>query len=880
MRERVYFYSKYDMSIPFELKKAVDVVEKYTGGWRPSDVNDVIELYNIWLFVENGVVYGAGWSEEKLALIQKVFKEEVIRFFAELEKGTWVSVFKQVDIEYTHNFWEILDRFNYGGILDLETLKDAFSERSWDLRELLQQERLVNRHQQAVAGLLKENDRSAEWLLQEYVQYDDVHDHKMLFFPKSLSFQDREEIISRYLDAERPNLNYVRLVLQARKDANLRLSDVLRLKAKKVEQRLNEELFPPESVIQHRYGVSISKVPGKPMKWVERDENNDPILCYSRQIMLLFKGADLLHYFRSGFEFLTPNGLIMLISRASDAGTFERVFAMRSKYSYPSNFSFEYKEIISLLQVESLQSVLGEEGINIESSLKLFYEQYLKNKFGYPSSTLSLANVSADWLTKCKAIVPEIDAVAHRYNLYAQTGTVDDELLRISTDNVRITDVTSANPGRYYSIKGQPEELYRLFYLFFSDQSMLTFVEPFKEKRENYHSFYELITEQDGKILYDNYQEYQHRDIDYLIDKGYISKGEDGRLYVEKIIEINLIKQLYEYHACPSQLHGPFEQRLLLEMEKKGWVEKDNHLLTEEERNYFDYYMYNTKYTNGPALRNRYAHGSHVDSTRDNIHRNAYNRLLVLLILELLKIEDDLICQQLAKKEKETAAVASEGASEMQILASIVDVGTYASAQTKLAGEEYLTIPKKYGVAEGYVYMNDVNPNESFAYYIKTGESLTPEYLSFLLNATLIRLSLAPDSQVPINLTIERIQSLTLPIVPLSEQCIYAILEHIISRLVAKDSARTHDEDLQYNVFSTLRDYLCLQLIRQDFTKEHNLDFITPYKAIISSLLDQETIDYDIARDLFQKIVIPGNPLLETIKSARTILENNDIDRS
>lgn len=132
-----------------------------------------------------------------------------------------------MDAEYTHWFWEILDRFNFGGILDVDTLREAFAEKTWELRELLQQERLVNRHQQAVAELLKENEQAAEWLLQEYVQDDDIHDRKRMFFPKALSFQDREEIISRYLDTERPNLNYVRLVFLKRMMLSVRLRVII-----------------------------------------------------------------------------------------------------------------------------------------------------------------------------------------------------------------------------------------------------------------------------------------------------------------------------------------------------------------------------------------------------------------------------------------------------------------------------------------------------------------------------------------------------------------------------------------------------------------------------------------------------------------------------
>ena len=68
-------------------------------------MNDVIELYNVWLFVENGV-YRTDWTEETLEMVRTEFKEEVAHFFSGLQKETWVNVFRKVDVEYTHCFWE------------------------------------------------------------------------------------------------------------------------------------------------------------------------------------------------------------------------------------------------------------------------------------------------------------------------------------------------------------------------------------------------------------------------------------------------------------------------------------------------------------------------------------------------------------------------------------------------------------------------------------------------------------------------------------------------------------------------------------------------------------------------------------------------------
>lgn len=560
-----------------------------------------------------------------------------------LKKDTWVDVFKQIDYGSRHCFWEIIDRFNINGLLDLETLHEAFKDNPYEMHDLLCRERLVSNHQQIVTTLLKDNPHTAEWLLQEFVEAENLSNQSKLFFPKTLTLQEREAIISQYLDSARPNLNYVRLVIQAKKDANLKLSDSVRLKASRLEKKLNEEALKTGSVIHRGYGVIFSNNPDEPLRWTKWDDNGNFIHGYSRQIVEMCPDIELLHYIRSVFEFLTPIGLIPFVFKISESGVMERIIGMRGKYSYQTNTTFRYHEAISLLQVEALQKVLSDNGKSIEGSLKLFYEQYLKNRYGYPSGKLTLADTSADWITKCRAIAPEIDAVAQRYDMFAKTGAVDEELLRISSENVRITSVRSASPVRYYAIKGQPKELYRLFHYFFSDQSMLNYVDPFKDNK--YRSFYQLLVAQNGNICYANYQDYQRQDIDYLIEECFLSKDEKGMLHLEKTLEIGLLNLLYDYHCCPAQEFGTQIQKALDEMIQKEWLEPDEHLLSEEERNYFDYYLYNSKYTNSLALRNHYVHGSHVDAENENVHRTAYNRLLILLILELLKIEDDLIAR-------------------------------------------------------------------------------------------------------------------------------------------------------------------------------------------------------------------------------------------
>lgn len=636
MVDRVQFFSIYDMSIPYYFERVQEVLLKYQSGWRAEEINDIIELYNIWLFVENGIS-ARTWDNGVFETIRG-FKQDVVAFFNQYDSSKWPELYGEIVFEYRHFFWEIVDRFNLKYPLTVDGLRIAFASREREFSYLLMRQRLVSKFNSVIAEMLRENEFSAEWLLSEFVEGHDG-DKDRLFFPSSLTLDDRENIISDYLDKDEPNLNYVRLVLVAKKDANLRLSDEVILKATRVERALNEKYFDTENAMQVKYSISIEDDPSKPMKWLEC-EDDVPVLCYSKPIMLKHEGAELLHYCRYGFEFINRLGIIDLVARKSETSVLEHIVGLKGKYSYEINLAFRYRAAVSMCQMQGIYGILQADGRCIEDAIRDFYERYLKEEYGYSSTALSLPDPSMDWVAKCRVVAPEIDAIAKRYDHFARRGAVDEELLQISSDTTRITGVHSCNAVRYYVLNGLPDDLSRIFHLFFSDQCMLAYVEPFK--KNHYSSFYKLLVEHNGRIAYDNYAEYQKRDVDYLIDLGYLQVNHSGFLVVAERVGLVLLKYLYEYGCIPAPANKEILQEYLNNMMGKGWLKEDCHLLSPEERNYFEYYMYNSTYTNGPALRNRYLHGTNSDATNEDVHKKAYLRLLILLVLELLKIEEDL----------------------------------------------------------------------------------------------------------------------------------------------------------------------------------------------------------------------------------------------
>jgi hypothetical protein len=70
-------------------------------------------------------------------------------------------------------------------------------------------------------------------------------------------------------------------------------------------------------------------------------------------------------------------------------------------------------------------------------------------------------------------------------------------------------------------------------------------------------------------------------------------------------------------------------------------IKFENTLLTINERNYFNYYLNKKEFTNGSDLRNKYSHGT--NSFSENEHKNDYYTLIRIIILTLMKIEDDIL---------------------------------------------------------------------------------------------------------------------------------------------------------------------------------------------------------------------------------------------
>ena len=638
MSERVQFFSPSDMSSYHNLKIAARVIESFSEEKVFADINDVIELFHIRRFIDNDMAL-TEWSEDFVRRTDS-FKMIVARCFRSIQPNGLVEIYNSVAFEYKETFWEIIDAFDINEILEIDNLTKVCSADKYTLRYILRCSKIVRHHSKTIAMLLKMHDDAAEWLLDHYVAEPDRNSSKPIFIPLALTTDDKEEIIDKYLDrGKEVNLNYVRLVNDAKDDRNsLVLSTKTRLKAKRLEHELTQFYFKQRAGIPVQTTVRMSREAG--IKTVEYNLNGGiGFECtYDANLIDTLSYQEIIFYFEKVFLFLNPLGFINLISMRSQEGVMERRLGVAGRNTYRDNIDFKLKDSFAVSQMLAIERTLNDKGRRVEEAIKLFYEDYLKAEYCYPSQRITIPSAESSYVEKIRAFAPEMDAIVKQYNLYTKEGEIDPDLLALES-SIKITDSASCMTQKYFVVNDKSADLNAVFNLLFGDQSLLGFVDPYKD--ENYPSLFSLLKAA-KPIDCSKYAVWQMDRLNYLIEKKLIGIGESSLLKVLDWPKIIVLYHLYKYKACSLWHYSACAQKSIKEMTDAGWISSCNKLLTPEEENYFSFILNNERFTNAYAIRNHYAHGSNAPEDDEIKHEVAYARLLIMFVLLLLKIDDDL----------------------------------------------------------------------------------------------------------------------------------------------------------------------------------------------------------------------------------------------
>lgn len=642
---RVVFYSASDLSVGGHLQDAEPILRKFDADTQ-RDINDVLELYGIKKYIDAGCALRV-WTEAGIQTFKATveqFPAVVTTCFRRLESGNIESEYQKVDDELKSTFWEIFTMYKVYERVDSQVIKQMLETGMCDVDELLIYKPLVDAYDDVLAETMRGKAVFAQLILSAYLLELDSPE-KRPNIPASLTLDDKEAILSEFIGSASPNVSLLRIIEQSRDSNQLRLQPETRLKAKRKADVLYGEMMKDASTFAYSVRLELMESDKDWGVKLVSDSRNNYRLCYNEKVLRAFDDERLVTMFADAYGFLDKNMLMtMPFNYITDSVMLEMLSGYHGKKDYPVTSVFNFKQRMAVMQMAFHRQYLKGRGKRIEELLMWFYNDLLKNKYGYPSGAISLGQENASEVDKIRVLIPEIDAILKRYDLYANKGVVDEELLGFY-QGVHITDTRSVLKRKYfYPVEGNTEVFTSIRLLFHSGSLLDKLPDGYKGERNLFN------TVRHSKVRYDQYREWQRQQLDFLIDKGLIKVDTDGYLCFANEERIAGLYDLHHDRVIYYWGHPQCVRDEIDKMEAEGLLYSEQKLFSKPEKDYMNYLLNDKQFTNGPAFRNTYAHGEqpNVDA---RVNETAYNYLLIVLVCTLLKILSELILK--SKKDND-----------------------------------------------------------------------------------------------------------------------------------------------------------------------------------------------------------------------------------
>ena len=596
--------------------------------------------------------YKLNWSEDDISKIKDVIKKYkgiIARYIKSISNENITTKYMEIQddyYDYREDFFELLEKYKTYENISECIFSELLHTPKVFLEYILRNKSMTYYHGNAIRERFYEDSEYAEIIL-DYYEAKHTGDIKTLYFPKELTTDDKEKIIKNYIDSENPNLNYLRLINNIQNRDELSISDKTRLASIKKTKIENDKLFSNSAGIEYGAEVRFSKSQRDVVEFTKEKH----IFKYSYDIRWIHENTDfntLLNNFIHLFGYVDRQMRITLISKESELGTTEKFLGVKSKNEYEIGMTFNIKNMLSILQIIAYYKELNKINIRLEDIIEWFFKTYLPEEFGIQNYFGKMPSKDSTYYEKCKSILPEIDYILKQFNLLVEDGIIDQELLEVYSTSILFESVKSLIDTKYIYGNDKSQEFNNICYYFFSDQCLLHYTEKYKNKK--YTSFYELLLKENVKA--NDYSGYSERLLNYVIDNGYVFIDLDDYIRVKDKRMITILNDLYNNEVINYWKYPLKYREKMDELIEKDMLLKGSTLFSKQEQDYFNFYLNQRSFNNTYDLRNKYLHGNKLKDDDENTHYNNYMLFLKLIILIIIKINDELCVKEDIKKNK------------------------------------------------------------------------------------------------------------------------------------------------------------------------------------------------------------------------------------
>jgi len=632
--KRIKYYGTRDLATVFYLKPVVELLENFNENKTNYDINDVLELYNVYVYVKNEV-FPKDLDQDKAEKFIKL-KPSILKvissFFNAITEENILEIVQDVGFDYHDDLLSLLTKHKIHERVSSGKMLQALNSSKVAIWNILANKKIVKQYEQEIKALILSDTDNAEYIIRKYFEKNEDKD---IHLPESLTKEEVHDILEKYLNSTNANPNYMQLIAQAKPIPSRGIDDKIKLLAKQKHKAWNDNFFKEnESSLIFATEVAISDSQKEAVD-ISQDGQISKFTYSRKWLKEHLDNLSVLSNFIHIFPIANKHMLLTLPSYSSQLGIFERFMKVAGRDEYPEGAHFQFVDQSTLIQTMMYENFLRSEGKNLEGIIAWYFNEYIKDTFGVDGFNYIASSTSATYLERCKHVFSEMDSIIKQFKLYVENGSLDQELLAVTSKTPDYKELPSQLSDKYVYAAESPE-IFEIMHYLFSDQSGLTYInDTLKDK-----DLANLLA--NHEIKYREFHDYQKQSLDKLIAWGIIKKA-SRRLVFQNKRQILILKNLFKTEAL-SYYHYSIEGRAEINaMVSKGWLMKEGSLLTRPEVKYFYYYLNQKEFSNGHDLRNIYMHAAMSKDYKldEEKHYKTYIIVLRLLIALIIKIDDD-----------------------------------------------------------------------------------------------------------------------------------------------------------------------------------------------------------------------------------------------
>ena len=628
---RVKYFPLPDLACGWGIEKIEELYQKKEN-LEVRDINDAIEFYNFYLYFHDEKLIWKKWTKDQVVEFKNFsneLKSKALKYFGQLDDASICSALSNLYFEYNSDFICLFEKTNLYKKISHTTFKKIFQTNILHLNNILENKNLTDYFGEDIVSLLLDMEDGGEYIIKAADSENNEIDKK-IYIPKCLTVDNKNIILENYLTSTNINLNYVNLFLDI--PLYKSLSPVL---VKKYIQKKNELENQILQNSKQMYSISVSFIENQ--KDLVKVENLSGGIktTYSKDWILdnIDDYPTLLNNFIYMFEFSDETMRLYLPSININSGLIRALCNSNNSKIYNINPVAQKLEFQRILSMQLFYELLLKKNVYLEKVFSWFFSNYLVNEFSVPIFKTHISLESRSYLEKCHELVTNVDVICKEFYSYKEFGEISFDLLAINSKNVKFQEVPSLLKNKY--VYGCGHDFNMLCYYLFSDQCLLHYV---KRRKKSYKSFLELLLNEE--IYESDYENGYKVVLNTLKEWNLIYFDKNNRILLKNLIRINILKELnifgfINFHRYPQEYKDEINF-----LKTKKIVRFEDTLFSKQESDYFNYYL-NDVYSNGPKLRNLYAHGIEYLNDNEYSHYSNYIVLLRLMVLLIIKINDE-----------------------------------------------------------------------------------------------------------------------------------------------------------------------------------------------------------------------------------------------